>query len=115
MSGQVNKNLKLTVYMYIHWTQSSPGRRLISRLAECLSRAVSLRLGFLDFRELIGCTHDIGRGVVREAQVVFDGSAVLDLEEDHRRGDYHAAHEDAPARGKFSHIGCFLGIQAEFC
>ena len=55
-------------------------------------------LGFLGFVSPLGCiTQDVGGGLVGEAEIVGDVGAILDLEENHGRGNEHASEEQAPA------------------
>ena len=68
-------------------------------------------LGFLGFVSPLGCiTQDVGSGLVGEAEIVGDVGAILDLEENHGRGNEHASEEQAPARGEFGHIRGLLGV-----
>lgn len=88
------------------------GGSLLMRVAESLGRSVGFGMRLIHLRHFIGMAHDFGGGFIRESQIVLDGSAVLDLEENHRRGKKHTTDEDTPARGEFGHVCGLLCIQA---
>lgn len=83
-----------------------------------LNRESSLRLttivlfGMRLFRRFFRFTQDFGGGFIREAQILFDGGTLFDLEEDHGRGNAHTTEEQTPAGGELDHEGGFLGVHA---
>ena len=64
------------------------------------------------FRRFFRFTQDFGGGFIREAQILFDGGTLLDLEEDHGGGNAHTTEEQTPAGGELGHEGGFLGVHA---
>lgn len=75
-----------------------------------LTAIVLFGMGLL--RCLFRFTQDFSGGFVREAEILFDGGALLDLEKDHGGGNAHTSEEQTPAGSELGHEGGFLGVHA---
>lgn len=76
-----------------------------------------MEMGLLRYlRTILRCracfAEDVGGGFVGEAEIFGDIGAVLHLEEDHGRGNEHAAEKQTPTGGEFGHVGGLLGVEA---